>query len=206
MVLSKRERYIGAGVGAAFAILLLNSLVYEPYSEKLDEIHAGEQNFIERQTRGNDAMKQQHDRQGEWQAMLASGLKTDTAEADSQAHHAVLDWMQNAGVTPTTFTPERQTAIGKFQVIGFHVSGTGSMPTITRLLWFLETSTIPMRVGDVSIKPRKEGSDDLTVDLTISTLAMPPTSQTQKPKESTSTPPQTPLSSWSTQRSWEQQS
>jgi hypothetical protein len=205
MVLSKRERYIGVGVGAAIAILLLDSFVYGPYSDRLDQIHTGEKNYAEQQMLGVDAMKQQHDRQGEWQGMLNSGLKTDAAEADSQARHAVMDWMQNTHVALTTITPERQTAVGKFQVIGFHVTGTGSMPSITRLLWSLETATIPMRIGDVTIKPRKEGTDDLTVDLTISTLCMPPASQTQqKSKDSTSTPP---VSSWtSPQQRWEQQS
>jgi hypothetical protein len=204
MVLSKRERYIGFGVGAALAILLLDSVVLSPYTRALDKIHADEKNYAEQQMAGVDAMKQQHDRQGEWQGMLNSGLKTDAAEADSQARHAVMDWMQNSHVALTTITPERQTAVGKFQVISFHVTGTGSMPSITRLLWSLETATIPMRIGDVTIKPRKEGTDDLSVDLTISTLCMPPASQTQqKPKESTSTPP---VSLQTTPQRWEQQS
>jgi hypothetical protein len=203
MVLSKRERYIGGGVGAALLVLLLDSLLFTPYTQRLDAIRAGEHDVTEAQTRGNDAMKQQHDRKLEWQVILDSGLKTVPAEADSQARHAVLDWMQSAGVNLTTITPERPAMVGKFQVISFHVTGTGSMPSCARLLWSLETATIPMRVGNVTVKPRREGTDELTVDLSLSTLCMPPAAAPGDKTQPNSAGTAAPLSTSALDGRWE---
>jgi hypothetical protein len=43
------------------------------------------------------------------------------------------------------------------------------------LLWAVETAAIPVRVDDLTIKPRaREGFDDLTIDLSVSTLSSIP--------------------------------
>src|SRR4051812_4411243 len=130
------------------------------------------------QSAANDIFDRQRRLRPVWADMTHGGLKTDPAEADSLARHAVLDWIQNSNVTLKSINPERSTNVGQFQVISFHVTGTARMPTLTRLLWSVETATIPVRINDVQIKPQKEGVDDqanpLTVDLSISTLCLPP--------------------------------
>ncbi len=53
------------------------------------------------------------------------------------------------------------------------------MRAASRLLWSLETASIPVRVTEMHITPRKEGTDDLSVQLSISTLCLLPDTDKQ---------------------------
>jgi type II secretory pathway component PulM len=174
VVLSKRERYISIGVGAAVTMLVVNYFLWEPYAQRRDEIAQARDDVTRRQSAAVDTFDRQRRLRPIWTEITNGGLKTDPAEADSQARHAVLEWMQTAGVSLKAVNPERTTNVNQFQVISFHVTGSAHMYSLTRLLWSLETATIPVRVNDVQIKPQKEGTDELTVDLSISTLCLPP--------------------------------
>jgi len=50
------------------------------------------------------------------------------------------------------------------------------MAAISRFMWRLQTSKVPIRVTDLSITTRRDGIDDLSLDLGISTLYLPPES------------------------------
>jgi hypothetical protein len=117
--------------------------------------------------------------------MQKGGLKVDPSQAESQALHAVLDWAGAADLNLASLKPERTSQEGKFQVISFSVTGNGSTPAIARLLWAMETATIPVRVNDMQITPRREGTDDLSVRFSISALCLPP--ETNKPAKSGAT-------------------
>jgi hypothetical protein len=44
------------------------------------------------------------------------------------------------------------------------------MATVAQMLWRIETTTIPIRIDKIDLTPTKEGRDDLTLQLTVSTL------------------------------------
>jgi hypothetical protein len=73
-------------------------------------------------------------------------------------------------VSLTGLKPERSVAQGKFQVIGFTMTGSGSMQQISQLVWLMESTTVPMQMNDLQITPRHEATDDLTVRLSFTTL------------------------------------
>ena len=52
-------------------------------------------------------------------------------------------------------------------------AGTGSMNAVSRFLWRVETAGIPLRVKEMQLGSRKEGADDLTVQLRLSTIYAP---------------------------------
>ncbi|HSV13035.1 MAG TPA: GspMb/PilO family protein, partial [Tepidisphaeraceae bacterium] len=159
--------------------------------------------LLDRQTAANDTLDRQRRLRPIWTEITHGGLKTDAAEADSQARHAVLEWMQSAGVNLKAVNPERTTNVNQFQVISFHVTGNAHMYSLARLLWSLETATIPVRVNDVQIKPQKEGTDDLTVDLSISTLCLPAATTPAGKTPATPPTPPAPTSESSASISWE---
>jgi hypothetical protein len=70
---------------------------------------------------------------------------------------------------------------GDFEVIGFHLTGNGSTPAMGRLLKSFETAAIPVRVEEMQLTPLKEGTDNLKIELSLSTLCqLAPTDATAK--------------------------
>jgi hypothetical protein len=51
-------------------------------------------------------------------------------------------------------------------------AGTGNMRAVARFLYLAETTTLPLRIRELQIGSRKEGTDDLSVQLKLSTLYM----------------------------------
>ena len=56
---------------------------------------------------------------------------------------------------------------------GYRVTATGTMRSLSQFLWDLETATIPIRVTDARMTPQREGTDDLSLQVGVSTLCAP---------------------------------
>ena len=174
MVLSKREKYVAYGSAAAALLLALDYFLFSPYFAEREALRTDRDQVTRELTDATLLFARQSKLRKEWAAIQSGGLKSDVSEADSQAQHAVIDCADAAGVTLARLQPDRPVAAGPFQVTSFTVSGTGPSRGIVRLLWSLETASIPIRVNDVQITPHgKEGTDDLSVRMSVSTLCLP---------------------------------
>jgi hypothetical protein len=174
MAFTQREKYIGIGVGAAAAILLLNQLVWNPIADHIAEL---DKNTDEAQKIADDSQTQlsrQIKLTKVWNDFKKTGLTDDASDAALQAQGAVLEWARSANVNLTALQPERTSEVDQFEVTGFHVTGSGSTPQISKFLMSFETANVPLRIVDLKVAPTKEGTDDLTIQLSISTLCLKP--------------------------------
>lgn len=177
--LSKRERTIAITGIALVGLYLVYQFLLIPYLTQRDAIAKDRARVTEQLADADRLFKRQDGLKKVWTEIKTGGLKNTRSQAESQAQQAVLDWAKKGGVNIVALKPERDLTQNQFQVISFHVTGTGTMLAISNLLWSLETATIPVHVNDVQITPRKEGTDDLTLQMTVSTLCLlPETSKT----------------------------
>jgi Tfp pilus assembly protein PilO len=173
MILSKREKKIAMISSAAAVVLALNYFLLSPYLAERDDIADRSKAAYQKMADANATFDSERRLEKVWKDMQ-KGLNVDPATAESQAQQAVLDWADASGMTLSGLRPGKSSQEGKFQVISFNVTGTGAMPDIARMLWFLESASIPVRVSDLQLKPRKEGTDDLLATFTLSALCLPP--------------------------------
>jgi type II secretory pathway component PulM len=185
VILSKREKYIAIGVGIAVGLLVLDQYLLSPFLARDKAITAETDKVQQQLSRATKLMKEQRDLKPVWADMTSGGLKTTREEADSQALNAVREWAQDAGVSIVALGSSRYSEEQKFMVSTFHVTGTGRMQSISKLMWALETAPIPVRVNEIQITPQKEGTDNLQVQLTVSTLSAL-TAEPEKPDRRTS--------------------
>jgi|KBSMisStandDraft_5_1062788.scaffolds.fasta_scaffold734828_2 hypothetical protein len=191
MVLSKREKYIGLATAAAVALLALDSFALTPYVARRDAIAAGRADAVRQLSDAASLTERQTKLRPIWTELQKGGLKVNPSQAESQTIQAVIDWAKAAGIELAALKPERSSQEGQFQVISFNVTGTGSMQAASKLLWSIETATIPVRVNDMQVTPRREGTDDLSIRLSVSALCMPPTADNSPDKSPGTTPPST---------------
>ncbi len=55
---------------------------------------------------------------------------------------------------------------------------------LSRFLYDIETGPLPLQVGEVHIASHKDGTDDLGLQFTVTTLVFSPQAPTTKPKKS----------------------
>ena len=174
MFLSKRERFIIAATVIIVALLVLDRYVVSPLLECCDRAAALKESKLADIQRGQDLLARNREIGPKWREMIAGGLKRDPAEAESQILHAVGDWARDAGLKMSSVKPERMPDKRSLQEISFQAAGTGPMNAVARFLWRLETSKVPIRIKELQLGSRKEGTDDLTLQLRLSTLYQAP--------------------------------
>ena len=176
MLLSKRERFIAILTGASILMLVLYFVVIGPYFQRRAEIATDLDTATLDLAKADTLFKQQKKMRVIWTEMMKGGLGNTPSEAESQLAQALDEWAQECGINVSSLKPGKSQPEGKFLQIGFNLSGIGPLSTISNLLWRLETTNMPLRINDIQIIPRKEGQDDLTFQLTVSTLCRLPDS------------------------------
>lgn len=179
MILSQRERYIGIATVAVLGLLGLDRYVLTPLIDARQTVNAQVKEAIARHERA-DRLFQNARRLGpRWNDMVAGGLQSDVSEAESKALHALRDWAAESRLNLSSLKPERVDKLKRYHAINFRATGTGSMESISKLLYRIQTSKLPMRVTDLQITARREGTDDLSLQLGVSTIYLAP--EPQKP-------------------------
>jgi hypothetical protein len=174
MTLSKRETNIALGLGVTVLLVILWSVVLSPYLDAISVIKDGIKTSQKQWDDDNSVFSHRKHLEKVWTEITNGGLTADQSKAETQALNSASDWAYAAGVNITALKSERTTDAGPFLIIGFHVTGTASMSAIKRMLISFETATIPVRVNDMQITPVKEGTDNLTIQLSLSTLCLKP--------------------------------
>ena len=174
MVASRRERVIGLVTAGVLAVLALDRLMLSPLMERRtrlgDELAAAQSELQDADVRFTRGVRLNRD----WNAMLTGGLRSDVPAAEGQALRAMEDWAAEASVKVRSMAPARVETQKHFRVSTIRASVAGSMRTLGEFLWRVQTADIPMRVSDMQITSNKEGTDDLLLQLSVSTLSVAP--------------------------------
>lgn len=170
MVLSKRERVIAVVAFAAVATLVLDHYALTPL------LNASARLEVERTSAAAELDKATtlFHREGlmahKWDDMIKGGLKSDPAEAEGQVLHALQGWADQARLSLASMKPERSMQGEELREITVQTSGTGSMAAVSRFLYLIKESQLPLRIRDLQLGARREGTDDLSLQVRVSTL------------------------------------
>ena len=104
----------------------------------------------------------------------------NASETESQLQNNVVSWAQDAGLTLPAVKSERTEKEKDFYKFTVRATGTGTMQQIGRFLYRMQTAQVPVRVSELTISTRKEGTDDLSVQMAISTIYL--ASEADNPK------------------------
>jgi hypothetical protein len=171
--LSGRETWLAVAAAVAVVVLLGDRYVLTPLLESGAAMQA-EQQAVASELEGASAL---FAREGlllrRWSEMTAGGLAADAAGAESRLLHALRDWAQEEGLELASLTPSRGERDGALREVSVTVSATGRMASVARFLWRVETTTLPLRIRDLTLGSRTEGEDDLSLQLQLSTLYAP---------------------------------
>jgi hypothetical protein len=172
VILSKREKKIAIGVGIAAVVLILDLFLLDPFLDRKRAIASETAKTTALLDRGRKLVRQERDLKPDWAKITSGGLKAEHTEAESQLENAMQEWINDSGLKLTAQKPDRPSTDGKFDVVGIRFTAEGSMRSIGKLVWALETSSIPIRVNDLQVTPQKEGTDVLQVQANVSTLSV----------------------------------
>lgn len=181
MVLSKRERYIAIATLAAIGIFGLDRVVLTPLVTANNELNAQVDGCQQQLEKAQRLFKNSRRKSQDWSRMQTNGLRRkDASETESLILNRIRDWAQDAGMSLSSVKPERTEKEKSFQKITFRATGIGGMSQISRFLGRIKDSDVPVRIGELQITARKEGTDDLSLQLGISTIYLAPEGEKER--------------------------
>lgn len=170
MNLSRREKIIGLVTGIVLGALVLDQLVVSPLLERLDNAVTMIQQHQEDLQKAESTFTSDLAARKRWKQMVGNGFKTDASAAEGQLLDRVRDAAQRSGISVQSFKPERSEKVSGFYRITIRVTATGNTSQAARFLYLLQTSTIPLKVMDLQISSRKDGTDDLAIQMGVATI------------------------------------
>jgi len=192
VVLSQRERFIAIALGGVLLLVVLWEVVFSPLDDWSKQINTDKELAIKQQSDDQRLFADQKRLTKVWDEMQKGGLMDNPSDAQTQLHQAVTDWAVQSGVNVSNQTTETPVAVGDsksgFVQAGIKVVGFGTTSGIAKLVYQIEVAKIPARVHQVTISSKKEGADDLQVDMNLTTLCVVPVARPSTPNPVQVTP------------------
>jgi Tfp pilus assembly protein PilO len=186
MILSKRERRIAVITVMAITVLVLDRGLLTPYLRHRTQLTAEKHNLAVKLENAHSLFARREKLSPKWKEILQSGLKPDAASAERTALNALRDWAEESGLTLSSLKPERSNKRGELQEVTLQVICTGPMSDVSKFLWQIEDAALPIKISDLQLSTRKEGTDDLTLQVRVAILCLAP-----PPAKSSKTGPKT---------------
>jgi len=177
---TKRERYIAIAAGAILGILAMDRVLLTPYLDRRARLSAEKKNLIEETRQARDLLSKQRELTAEWETMLKSGLKTGAAAAESETLNALRTWAEESGLTLASLKPGRSSQKGALREIMFQAVCEGPMSSVSRFLWRIESAMLPVKITDLQLAAKKEGADDLSLQVRVAALCIAPAEPPKK--------------------------
>ena len=174
MVLSPRERSILIIALATAAFLVLYYAVITPYMDWRGESLVQQEMLQAKVQDARNAIDSSVRTGRRWKEMVQPGIKSDPAEAESQIFHAIKNWAAESDVVLTLQKSQRSAEKTRLPEIKFQEQGTGTMKSLAKLLWKIQTADLPIRVTELTVDSHKDGQDDLMFKFSLSTVYTPP--------------------------------
>jgi len=166
---SQRQRVLMIALIGTLVLCAVYPLVLSPFLDMRDQL------LLQRDT-GNKELAEAHRilaLQEELRPLsrsMASSLSGDPSAVESRLLHLLHEWQQRAGVSNASFQRLRSVDSHGFTCLTFSVSASGGMAPIASLLFNIETASVPLRIEDVRLTPKRDGADELQMRLNVSTL------------------------------------
>lgn len=173
-MMNKREKRIGIVAGIVLGALVLDSMLISPLLERRSDANTRIDNVTFDLAKADQLFQNDTRAQRVWKEMSGDSLQPDTSTAESQVLNAARRWAQDAGLTLTSLKPERNEREQGFVKITVRATGTGTMRRVAQFLYAVQNADIPIRVSDIQIDSRSPNSDELTFQLGLATIYLPP--------------------------------
>ena len=169
MGLSKRERIILIAALTSVGIFIAVKFVIDPVQRKRNDLETKRQ-----QLKGDlekaDLLLENHGRMRlKWNTIVSDGLRNE-AEAESRILSAVTEWSNAANMALSSIRPERISSDRGLQEMIFTVAGRGSLESVARFLWQIETAALPVKIKDMQLGSSSEAGDSMSLQLHLSAL------------------------------------
>lgn len=174
--MSRRERILAIAVAALIGLFAIDRLVVQPLIEHFRDLST-QADDLEGQLRSARVLvDNRRIIRARWQSYREAGLEADEPTQRLRIQRALTEWAGQSGVDLANLSSGQTSRLGDqpFLEARFVVRGSGSFEAIVDFLHRLRRSPFPLRTLSCNITNPSNAEEDLSLQLTISTLRLDP--------------------------------
>jgi hypothetical protein len=170
MVLSKRERRIAIVTIAVLMIFVFDRFILSPVMDARDKVLSQKEDLIREMGKASGLFKQKGKVSAKYNEMISGGLNSDASITESEILNAIRAWSQDYGLSLSSVKPERNKSGEEMREIIFNLACSGDMTSLSRFLWRVETSTLPVKITEIQLGSNSDNGREMSLQLKLSAL------------------------------------
>ena len=170
----RRKNALIVAALVSFGLFAGDRLVFEPLASAWDARAAEIAKLRGRLDKGELLLGRQDHLAETWRDYEDAGLPADQAAAEALALKSVDGWAKESGLTVASIKPRSIPDNGEWPKLEFRASARGSLESIARFVWLLETAALPLRVEELEIASHEKKLGDMAVNIAVSGLLLAP--------------------------------
>jgi len=175
MQIKNRQQLLMIVAGAAVALLLADSLVFTPLVKLWKARSAHIVELRKKVNDGDGLVRRDTAIQARWSQMQSNTLPNNASMAEQKLLAAFDKWSQDARISVNSITPQWKRDNDEYQTLECRVDASGSVGTLGKFLFNIETDPMALKVEAVEINARDKAGQQLSLGLQISGLVLNPT-------------------------------
>jgi hypothetical protein len=174
MKIKNRQQMLMVLTIAAVGLYVGVDFVYTPLSDWWDTRATEIRELRQKVSDGNQLIKRDAGIRNHWSDMQSNALPANTSLAEQQVLKSFDVWSRASGAELTGIMPNWKNDATNYMTLDCRVEAGGTLGTLTRFLYEIENSPVPLRLDSVELGAHDSTGQTLTLGLEINGLALLP--------------------------------
>ena len=180
MQIKNRQQLLIIVAGAAFGLLIADSLIFTPLVNSWKARSVRIADLRKRVDDGEKLLKRADALNSRWASMQANALPKNNSEAEQKVLGKFDEWSRDARISVNSITPQwKQERDEAYQTLQCRVDAAGSVGTLAKFLFNVERDAMALKVESVEITSRDKDGATLSMGLQVSGLVLNGTEETR---------------------------
>ena len=172
MKIENRQQFLIVLVAAAAALLIGNSLIYEPLAKWWTTRSEQIVKLRKQVSDGKRLIKYEASDRARWENMRTNALPNNMSLAEQQVLRALDGWARDTGVTISGLIPQWKNDDANYMTYNCRVDVSGNMATLTQFLYDIEKDPMALRMDSVELSAHDTTGQQLTLGIQVSGLLL----------------------------------
>jgi Tfp pilus assembly protein PilO len=174
MKIENRQQFLIVLTIAAAALLLGNSLIYEPLVNLWSARAAQIKQLRTKVHDGKLLVQREAGLRSRWSDMSANTLPANTSLAENQVLTALSGWSRDSGAEVTSIMPQWKNDSTNYMTLNCRVEASGTLGMLSQFLYSIEKGPMALKPDSVELSAHDPTGQQLTLGLQVSGLALLP--------------------------------
>jgi len=172
MKMENRQQFLVVLTAVAAALLIGNSLIYEPMVNWWSARSAQIRELRTKVHDGRLLVQREAGIRGQWNDMRANALADNPSLAGQQVIKAIDNWSRASGAEVTSIMPQWKNDSTNYMTFNCRVEASGTLGNLSQFLYNIEKGPMALKLDSVELSAHSDTGQQLTLGLQISGLAL----------------------------------